>query len=97
MAELAPKEVIASLRRPKVLFTKAYLDTAIKTKTDERFHPETSLRQLNEIAVVDRDGANFALVDVGVSGSVYYPVHMTSPVYDPIGFAEHIDTEFREF
>lgn len=96
MAELAPKDVIASLRRPRLIFTDAYLNDPIKFEVDDRFQPETVLKQLDDIAIIDRDGAQFAIVDVGVSGSLYYPVEMNSPLYKRSMLLKNIDTTFRQ-
>lgn len=96
MAELAPNELIASLRKPKQIFTQAYLDDPIQFQVDERFQPETVLRQMNEFSVVERDNANFAVVDSGVTGSSYYPVLMNSPVFNRTVFTKNIDRNFRQ-
>ena len=97
MAELAPQEIIASLRRPKTLFTEAYLNDPIFVNTDERFHSETVLTQLNEMPVVKRDGGKYAIIDLSFTGSLFYPVHMTSPLLNRIAYEKTIDREFKEF
>jgi hypothetical protein len=96
MAELAPQEVIASLRRPKVIFTQDFIDDPIKINTDERFHPETVLRQIEDIPVSDRDGANFVIVDIGLKTPSWYPIHMLSPLYNRVAYTTHINREFKE-
>lgn len=97
MAELAPQEIIASLRRPKTLFTESYLNDPIFINTDERFHPETVLEQLNEISVVKRDGGNYAIIDLSTTGSVFYPVTMISPLFNRVAYMKTVDREFKEF
>lgn len=96
MAELANVEQIAALRRPKQLFTQAYLDDPITVITDERFIPETRLKQLNEIAVVERDQADFATVDINAVGAQNFPVLMTTTVYERTDFLRTIDKEFKQ-
>lgn len=97
MAELAPQEVIASLRRPKTLFTEAYINDPIFINTDERFHPETALQQFNEIAVVKRDGGKYAVIDLNSTGSIFYPIHMYNPLLNRAAYFQTVDREFKEF
>lgn len=97
MAEIAPKDLIYALRKPKVIFTKAFVDDPITFNTDERLLPDSLVRQTETISVVERDVANFAIVDTGVSGSVYYPSFMMSPTYKQEHVEKYIDTEFKEF
>lgn len=96
MADVASTKILTTLRHPTIIATHGYLDDAIRTNADHRFDPETALRQLNEIPVVDRDGARFAAVDIGASGSVYYPVKMFSPIYNRTNFSKTVVKEFTE-
>lgn len=82
MAELAPKDVIASLRRPKQIYTEGFLDDPLKFDTDKRLEVETLLRELNEITMVERDQAEFAVIDIGADGEEYYPVPMYTLDYN---------------
>jgi hypothetical protein len=96
MAQLAPHEEIANLRRPKILITEDFLNDPIHIETDDRFHPETVLRQLDEFPVITRDGANFVIVDLGVSGAAYYPVQMFTQNYKRAELTKYINREFKE-
>lgn len=96
MAALATQEQIAALRRPKQLFTQAYLDDPILVNSDQRFIPETALRELDEIAVVERDQSEFALVDINAEGEQNYPIHMISVVYERTDFLRTIDKRFTQ-
>lgn len=97
MAEMASNDVIKSLRHPEIITTDRYLNDAIKTKADIRFHPETILRQVSEMPLIARDGALFAVVDLNSSGSTLYPCHMYTNLYDRELYTKNIDSEFREF
>jgi hypothetical protein len=81
MAILAPADLIASLRRPKTVFTENYLNDPIRFPPDERFYPVSALRQLGEYTVVERDNAEFPVVDLNATGSQYYAVTMVSPTF----------------
>ncbi len=97
MAQLAPEDVVASMRRPEVITTHAYINDPIKFTVDGRFYPETVLAQIGEIPIVDRDGANFAVIEYGTTGKTFYPIPMTSPIYKHAAVKKHIDHTFREF
>ncbi len=96
MAELATNEQIAALRRPVQLFTQAYLDDPITVPTDQRFIPETVLKQLNVIAVIDRDQSDFAQVDINAQDEQNYPVHMVARVFERTEYLRTIDKKFKQ-
>lgn len=97
MIELASEEFILSFRRPKVLFTDAYLNDPILIDVDERFNVETLLKQFQEITTINRDGGKFGVIDLRNSGSIYYSVQMYSPIYSKTKYFTLIDREFKEF
>lgn len=96
MAELAPPEVIAALRRPKQIYTEAYLNDPIKFDTDIRFIPETVIGQLNEIEVLPRDTADFVVVELNNAEQQYYAVTMFSALYNKDDFKKIIDRRIRQ-
>lgn len=96
MAELASQAQIAELRRPKLLFTQAYLDDPITVNNDERFIPETKLASLDVISVVERDQADFASIDINESEPQNFPVHMMTRVFERTDFLRVIDKEFKQ-
>jgi hypothetical protein len=96
MAELAPNEVIASLRRPAVIFTENYLNDPVKFDPDERFEPESTLRELRKIAIAERDSVGYALVDINKREPQWYPKMMYRLVHSQPDVTRTIDKEFSE-
>jgi len=96
MPNLAPEDVILQLRRPTTLYTDQYLNDPIEVTTDQRFIPETALRQFEEISVVTRDTADFIEVVVGGTSPAIYPVLMQSPVYNRDDFTRIVDKTFKQ-
>lgn len=96
MAELAPQDVIASYRRPKVLITDRYLNDRIEFNNDSRFVLDTAIAQLSNFPTISKDGANFSIVDLGTSGSALYAIEMYATTLDREKFEKNIDVTFRE-
>lgn len=96
MATLATQEQIAALRRPKQLFTQAYLDDPITVVSDQRFIPETALRELDQIAIIERDQSDFATVDINAEAEQNFPVHMFSVVYERTEYLRTVDKQFTQ-
>jgi hypothetical protein len=96
MAELAPQELIASLRRPKTILTDAYLNDPIQFDPDDRFEPESVLRQLNEIPIVDRDSVEFVMADINKQHEQWYPITMFRIRYSRGDVARVVDKQFKE-
>lgn len=85
------------LRHPDVFTTNGYAGDIITTNADMRFDPDTVIAQIDEVPWITRDGASYAVVDLGVSGSAYYPTRLHSPMYNRSAFNKHIDRTFNEF
>ena len=96
MASLPPLEEIASLRRPKQIFTDAYLDDPILFKTDQRFFPESLIRQVQTFPTIDRDFAQFVTVNLSATGSQYYPVAMHTTALHRGDFLRQVDREIKQ-
>jgi hypothetical protein len=96
MAELAPEDLIQTLRRPKQVFTDAYLNDPITFNTDARFLPETVLKQLNEVAIVERDGTEYMIVDMNATEPQYYPIHMAATEYNRSDYLRTVSKTFTE-
>lgn len=96
MPSLAPEEVILQLRRPAVLYTNEYLNDPIKFNVDQRFIPETVLKQFDSISVVERDNADFIEISVGSPSASIYPVYMMSSVYNQDDYNRIIDKTFKQ-
>jgi hypothetical protein len=95
MAELAPDELIASLRRPKTIFTQNYLNDPINFDPDERFEPESAIRQLQQLSIVNRDSVGYALADINKRESQWYPITMFRPVLARQDIGRTIDKQFK--
>jgi hypothetical protein len=96
MAELAPQDAIAALRRPKIVFTDAYKDDPIQFNTDERFIAQTVIAQNENIGVIERDATDFAVVTLNASKPQLYSLDMFSTVYNRVDITRIIDKEFKQ-
>jgi hypothetical protein len=80
-----------------MIFTDAYRDDPIQFKPDQRLIPETVLRQLDSESLVERDPAEYAVVNVNAANSVNYTVTMISAVYNRDDVERKIDKTFTHF
>jgi|SRR6185312_362811 len=100
MSVLAPDDVIAALRRPKLIFTQDFLNDPIEFPPDPRFIPVTVLKQLNIIEIIDRDQAEFAIIELNSeldqSNDRYYPSTMFSPTYNRDDVKRIIDVNITQ-
>ena len=95
MADLASTDVIKALRRPETVFTENYLNDPIRFAPDPRFHPESVIRQLNEYNVIERDNAEFAVVDLNADGAQFYPLPMITPIYKKAVVRKVVNTKIE--
>jgi len=96
MAQLASLEEIASFRKPKQIYTQAYLDDPIRFNTDERFIPESLIRQVQDFPTVNRDFAQFVSVNLSATGSQFYPVSMYTSALNRADYTRHIDRTIKQ-
>lgn len=96
MPPFASDKEIADLRRPKQLYTTAYINDPIFFNTDQRLTPESVLAQVQNFTVVQRDFAQFATVHLSATASQFYPVAMYRTDVDRGDFLRHIDREFKQ-
>jgi len=96
MAELAPKDLITSLRTPQYLFTDSYLNDPIKFPADPRFVPETVVRQLEAFIVLPRDLAQFAVVELNTTDQQFLTVSMYKTAYNRDDFNKVIKRKFTQ-
>jgi hypothetical protein len=73
MADRANQEQVNALRRPLIIYTDAYLNDPIQFTRDIRFDAESALRNADpNLPIIDRDEAEFAVVDLNSQDSQYY-------------------------
>lgn len=96
MAQLASLDEIASFRKPKQIYTQAYLDDPIQFRTDERFIPETLIRQVQDFPTISRDFAQFVSVNLSATGSQFYPVSMYTLALNRADYTRHIDRTIKQ-
>lgn len=96
MPELASLDEIAGLRKPKQIFTQAYLDDPIQFTTDQRLIPETLVRQVQDFPVVNRDFAQFLSVNLSATGPQFYPVSMYTSAINRADYGRHIKREITQ-
>lgn len=97
MAELAPQDAILASRRPTTFFTDDYLNDPIQFTTDQDFIPESIISQNQFFAVVTRDSVEYVNINLNSSGSVFYPISMTTPTFQRDPFFSQINTIFSTF
>jgi hypothetical protein len=97
MAENSPLLDAILHRTPQQLFTQGYLDDPIQFTSDIRVVPELLVKQENLYAVVERDQADFAKLNLAATGSVFYPVPTITPLYDRKKFKQQLLTSIKSF
>lgn len=96
MAQLASAEEIALFRKPKEIYTQGYLDDPIRFETDERFTPESLVRQVQDFPTIGRDFAQFVSVNLSATGSQFYPVSMYNSALNRADYARQIDRTIKQ-
>jgi hypothetical protein len=96
MAQLASLDEIAKFRKPKEIYTQAYLDDPIKFTTDLRLTPETLIRQVQDFPTVNRDFAQFVSLNLSATGSQFYPVSMYTSALNRADYTRHIDRTIKQ-
>ena len=96
MPELAPIDLIASLRRPQQLFTQSYLDDPIQFPADPRFLPITAVKQLNAYIILPKDLAQFNIVELNQATNQFYTATMYSRTIKREDFQRLIDRRIRQ-
>lgn len=96
MPELAPVDLIASLRRPKQLYTQSYLDDPIQFPADPRFLPITAVKQLNAYIILPKDLAQFNIVELNQATNQFYAVTMYSRTVEREAFTRLIDRRIQQ-
>jgi hypothetical protein len=87
----APEDIAAASRHPQIIVTDAFLNDPFEFKTDARFDPIPALKEASELVIVDRDVAEFSVIDLGASGQQIYPVVMFSPTYNRENYEKVFD------
>jgi hypothetical protein len=96
MAVLASQDAIAALRRPKVVFTDAYLNDPIQFDADARFIPQTVIAQDNSIELIGRDNTDFVVVTINAPKPQLYSLDMFKVIYNRADLSRTIDKKFRQ-
>lgn len=97
MTQLAPDDVIASLRRPKYLFTDSYLNNPIEAVDVIQFLPQTVIAQLNAYIVLPRDHAEFTVVELNLLDQQFYVAQMfTRTIADRNDYFKVIDRRIKQ-
>jgi len=92
-----PLDAIQQIRHPSEVFTDAYLNDPIKFDPDDRFDPESAIRQETEIPVVERDFGLYVTVNLNAKEPANLPVSMFTKVIDRDDYIRLIDRDFRFF
>jgi hypothetical protein len=82
---------------PNVIVTDSYLNDRITFEVDERFGEKSLINVKTDVNEAIRDVSQYVVVNGEVTGSVYYRVTMTSPLYDRNRMYQKINRRFTEF
>jgi hypothetical protein len=85
MPVLAPHDVAVLNRHPKLIFTDA-TGEPIEFLNDIRFDTDALISQGTTNTVVERDFADYAVIDLGVTDPQIYMVEMYTKVYSRANF-----------
>jgi hypothetical protein len=85
MPVLAPHDVAVLNRHPKLIFTNATAEP-IEFTNDIRFDPDSLVKEVTTETVVERDYADYAVIDLGVPNAQIYVVEMYTTVYSRQNF-----------
>ena len=98
MPVLAPDAVIASLRRPRYLFTDSYLNDPIEIFDQPAFLPQTVIAQLNAYIVLPRDHAEFAVVELNplIAQEQFYVASMYSRTINRDDYNRIVDRRLKQ-
>lgn len=96
MTQLAPADVITTLRRPKYLFTDSYLNDPIKAIDIVQFLPQTVIAQLNAYIVLPRDHAEFTVVELNQAVQQFYVAQMYSRTIDRTDYERVVDRRISQ-
>lgn len=96
MPQLAPSDLIVSLRRPTTIFTNSYLNDPIFFPADPRFDPISAIRQLDAYIILPRDLAQFAIVELNQATNQFYSTTMYSRTVPRENFTRIIDRRIKQ-